>query len=209
MIAGADVVEQKLLRETIEAIVVERPDPAEEEQHLCLDKGYDNPNGREAAAAGGYVRTSGGSARRPRSATDRGATGRGAGGGAGVRLAVEVPGHPGPVRQDLVVRRPRGRDGRNPRRPRAGGGARGLWAAWQGSALIGPVRGAVPMKPPSPTASNESGRHAAAFDAAQVLVEQSVRLVAELAEALARSVAVRAKSRAARQERGQAARQAR
>jgi putative transposase len=55
VIAGANVVEQKLLKETIEAIVVERPDPNEEEQNLCLDKGYDNPNGREAAKGGGYV----------------------------------------------------------------------------------------------------------------------------------------------------------
>jgi putative transposase len=55
VIAGANVVEQKLLAETIEAIVVERPDPTDEEQDLCLDKGYDNPNGREAAKAGGYV----------------------------------------------------------------------------------------------------------------------------------------------------------
>ena len=55
VIAGANVVEQKLLKETIEAIVVERPDPSDEEQNLCLDKGYDNPNGREAAKAGGYV----------------------------------------------------------------------------------------------------------------------------------------------------------
>ena len=55
VIAGANVVEQKLLRETIEAIVVERPDPAEVEQNLCLDKGYDNPNGREAARTGDYV----------------------------------------------------------------------------------------------------------------------------------------------------------
>ena len=55
VIAGANVVEQKLLKATIEAIVVERPDPAEVEQNLCLDKGYDNPNGREAAAAGGYT----------------------------------------------------------------------------------------------------------------------------------------------------------
>jgi putative transposase len=54
-IAGANVVEQKLLRETIEAIVVERPDPDEVEQNLCLDKGHDNPRGREAAAEGGYV----------------------------------------------------------------------------------------------------------------------------------------------------------
>jgi putative transposase len=55
VIAGANVVEQKLLKETIEAIVVERPDPDEGEQNLCLDKGYDNPRSREAAAGGGYV----------------------------------------------------------------------------------------------------------------------------------------------------------
>jgi putative transposase len=55
VIAGANTVEQKLLGATIEAIVVERPDPAEGEQNLSLDKGYDNPNGREAAVAGGYV----------------------------------------------------------------------------------------------------------------------------------------------------------
>jgi putative transposase len=43
------------LKATIEAIVVGRPDPDEEEQNLCLDKGYDNPRSREAAAEGGYV----------------------------------------------------------------------------------------------------------------------------------------------------------
>src|SRR4051794_35071924 len=55
VIAGANVVEQKLLKATIEALVVERPDPAEVEQNLNLDKGYDNPRSREAAAGGGYV----------------------------------------------------------------------------------------------------------------------------------------------------------
>jgi putative transposase len=55
VIARANVVEQKLLAETIESIVVERPGPTDAEQNLCLDKGYDNPNGRAAAAAGGYV----------------------------------------------------------------------------------------------------------------------------------------------------------
>jgi putative transposase len=55
VIAGANVVEQKLLKGTIEAIVVERPDPDEGEQNLCLDKGYDNPRSRQAAAEGGYV----------------------------------------------------------------------------------------------------------------------------------------------------------
>jgi putative transposase len=55
VIAGANVVEQKLLQETLEAIVVERPDPDEGEQNLNLDKGYDNPRSREAAAKEDYV----------------------------------------------------------------------------------------------------------------------------------------------------------
>ena len=37
------------------AVVAERPAPGEVEQHLCLDKGYDNPTGREAAAGGGHT----------------------------------------------------------------------------------------------------------------------------------------------------------
>lgn len=45
----------KLLAATIEAIVVVRPDPLAYPQQLCLDKGYDNPSGRQAAAAAGYV----------------------------------------------------------------------------------------------------------------------------------------------------------
>jgi putative transposase len=53
--AGANVVEQKLLRATIEAIVVDRPDPEKVEQHLSLDKAYDNPNGRAAASEAGYT----------------------------------------------------------------------------------------------------------------------------------------------------------
>jgi putative transposase len=55
VIAGANAVEQKLLKATIEAVVVDRPEPDEVEQHLCLDAGYDNPRGREAVEAGGYV----------------------------------------------------------------------------------------------------------------------------------------------------------
>jgi putative transposase len=55
VIAGANVVEQELLKATIEAIVVERPDPTDEEQNLCLDKGYDTPDGRAAATDAGYV----------------------------------------------------------------------------------------------------------------------------------------------------------
>ena len=56
VIAGANVNDQRLLRATIEAIVVERPEPTPAApQHLCLDAAYDNPEGRAAAAAGKYT----------------------------------------------------------------------------------------------------------------------------------------------------------
>jgi putative transposase len=55
VIAGANVPDCKLLDETIEAVVVERPDPGEVEQNLCLDAGYDNPSGRAAVEKHGYV----------------------------------------------------------------------------------------------------------------------------------------------------------
>ncbi len=55
VVAGANVHDTKLLEATLEAIVVERPQPAEKApQHLSLDKGYDNPPGHGAAAAHGY-----------------------------------------------------------------------------------------------------------------------------------------------------------
>jgi Transposase and inactivated derivatives len=55
VIAGANVVDQKLLEATIEAIVVERPDPERLEQNLCLDKGYDNPTGHDVTKRHAYV----------------------------------------------------------------------------------------------------------------------------------------------------------
>jgi putative transposase len=56
VIAAANVNDQKLLRETIEAIVVDRPEPtAADPQHLCLDAAYDNATGREAAAEAKYT----------------------------------------------------------------------------------------------------------------------------------------------------------
>jgi putative transposase len=56
VIEGANVPDCKLLEATIEAIVVPRPKPTKTEpQHLCLDKGYDNPTGRKAAAAAKYT----------------------------------------------------------------------------------------------------------------------------------------------------------
>ena len=56
VVAGANVHDTKLLKATIDAIVVDRPDPTgESPQHLCLDKGYDNPTGHRAAAEANYV----------------------------------------------------------------------------------------------------------------------------------------------------------
>jgi putative transposase len=46
---------QALLEQTIDAVVGHRPDPAKVHQHLCLDKGYDNPTGEAATPQGGYV----------------------------------------------------------------------------------------------------------------------------------------------------------
>jgi putative transposase len=55
-IAGANVHDTKLLAKTLDTIVVERPEPtAEAPQHLCLDKGYDNPTGHQAAAEYHYT----------------------------------------------------------------------------------------------------------------------------------------------------------
>ena len=56
VIDGANVHDTQLLEATIEAIVVERPEPTPNQpQHLCLDKGYDNPTGRQAAVDHQYT----------------------------------------------------------------------------------------------------------------------------------------------------------
>jgi putative transposase len=56
VIAGANVHDTKLLAATLDTIVVDRPQPTEEQpQHLCLDLGYDNPTGHAAITAHGYV----------------------------------------------------------------------------------------------------------------------------------------------------------
>jgi putative transposase len=55
-IAGANVHDTKLLAAILEAVVVERPQPTEARaQHLCLDKGYDNPAGHQTVAAYQYI----------------------------------------------------------------------------------------------------------------------------------------------------------
>ncbi len=55
MVAGANVHDAKLLAQTLADTIVGRPTPDEVEQHLCLDKGYDNPSGRNAALEAGYT----------------------------------------------------------------------------------------------------------------------------------------------------------
>ena len=61
VVAGANVHDTKLLDMTLNGIMVECPDTGIE--HLCLDKGYDNPMGREAVVAHGcrgHIRRIGG-----------------------------------------------------------------------------------------------------------------------------------------------------
>lgn len=55
VIDGANVNDHKLLEATIEGVVIERPDPTEVSQHLCLDKAYDNRPTEKACRGAGYV----------------------------------------------------------------------------------------------------------------------------------------------------------
>jgi len=56
VIAGANVPDFKLLEDTLDAIVIERPEPTEQApQHLCLDAGYDKQPAREVAERHGYT----------------------------------------------------------------------------------------------------------------------------------------------------------
>ena len=99
VVAGANVHNTKLLRQTLENIVVGRPDgPGTSPENLCLDKGYDNPTGRAAAGDGGYrahLRRIG----EEKLDGQRGETSSGpaVGGGADAGLAIQVAGNPGPL----------------------------------------------------------------------------------------------------------------
>ena len=56
VVAPANRVDAKLLDATIEASVVERPEPtARQRQNLCLDKAYDNPTGEAAVEKHNYT----------------------------------------------------------------------------------------------------------------------------------------------------------
>jgi putative transposase len=55
VVAGANVHDTKLLERTIDTMIVERPDPEKHEQHLALDKGYDNPTGHRTVERRNYT----------------------------------------------------------------------------------------------------------------------------------------------------------
>ena len=56
VVAGANIHDTKLSAATLEAVVVEQAGPSDKApQHLCLDKGYDNPTGEDAMAKHGYT----------------------------------------------------------------------------------------------------------------------------------------------------------
>ena len=91
--AGANVHDTKLLKPTLESIVVDRPEGV---QNLCLDKGYDNPTGRRTVAEAGYqphIRRIGEEKLDPIGREDP--PGAAIGGGTYPGLAVKMPGYPG------------------------------------------------------------------------------------------------------------------
>jgi putative transposase len=56
VVEAANVHDCMILQDTLEAIVTQPPNPVTElQQHLCLDKGFDNPTGELAALVFGYV----------------------------------------------------------------------------------------------------------------------------------------------------------
>jgi putative transposase len=55
-IAGANRHDMKLVRPTIESIIVDRPEPSEEQpQGMCLDKGYDYDEVRDILHEFGFT----------------------------------------------------------------------------------------------------------------------------------------------------------
>lgn len=54
VVAGANVNDHKLLNETLSKIVVDRPDSASGDEHLCMDAGYANQESRDTAEDHGY-----------------------------------------------------------------------------------------------------------------------------------------------------------
>ena len=104
VVAGANVHDCKLLEQTIEAIVVDRPKPTgRAPQHLCLDKGYDNPTGH-AAAKVAWPHAAHPADRRGKAGPEGSQTAQGPplGRRAHARLAEQVPCDSGSVRKEVM-----------------------------------------------------------------------------------------------------------
>ena len=100
VVAGANVHDTRLQAMTLESIVVERPDSGGDGiQHLCLDKGYDNPTGRYGAPVPRHIRRIGEEKLDPwgvkRYPARRWVVER-------PGFVIQVPGHPGALRQEGV-----------------------------------------------------------------------------------------------------------
>lgn len=54
VVAGANVNDFNLLNETLSEVVVDRPEPGQTEENLCLDAGYANEQSRNTAEDHGY-----------------------------------------------------------------------------------------------------------------------------------------------------------
>lgn len=55
MVSGANTPDGQLLEPTLTAVPIDRPDPEEAEQHLCLDKAYSGEPCAAVAEAEGYT----------------------------------------------------------------------------------------------------------------------------------------------------------
>jgi putative transposase len=55
VVTGANVHDSLLLQDALEAVIVEPPNPAAVEQHLCLDKAFDGASSEATAEVFGYV----------------------------------------------------------------------------------------------------------------------------------------------------------
>jgi putative transposase len=55
VLSGANRHDMKKLADLLDAVVLARPDPHTEAQHLCLDRGYDYDACRDAASSRGYT----------------------------------------------------------------------------------------------------------------------------------------------------------
>ena len=55
VVSGANIPDRRLLDATLQAVPIERPDPATAEQHLCLDKGYSGEPCARVAEDAGYI----------------------------------------------------------------------------------------------------------------------------------------------------------